>query len=85
MRRTRLARNDHPHETRFNVARKTIFVSDLSGKDIDEKKAAKVTITYADARKGQVILDVNEDEVAELASKGQKQARRGRRPKSEQG
>ena len=66
------------------MARKTIFVSDLSGEEIDEKKAAKVTITYADARKGQVTLDVNEDEVADLASKGQKQARRGRRPKIEQ-
>jgi hypothetical protein len=64
------------------MARKTIFVSDLSGDAIDEKKAAKVTITYADARKGQVVLDVNEDEIADLAAKGQRQARRGRRPKS---
>jgi len=42
-----------------------------------------LTITYSDARKGVVTLDVNEDEVADLAAKGTKQARRGRRPKSE--
>jgi 5-deoxy-D-glucuronate isomerase len=68
-------------EVEAEMARKTIFVSDLSGNEIEEKKAAKVTITYADARRGQVVLDVNEDEVADLAAKGQKQARRGRRPK----
>jgi hypothetical protein len=64
------------------VARKTIFVSDLTGKTIDEKEAATVTIRYSDARKGQVVLDVNSDEVADLAAKGTKQARRGRKPKS---
>ena len=64
------------------VARKTIIVSDLSGKEIEAKEAAKVTITYADARRGQVVLDVNADEVEELASKGTRQARRGRRPKA---
>jgi hypothetical protein len=65
------------------MARKTIFVSDLTGKEIDEKNAATVTIRYADARRGQVVLDVNAAEVDDLASKGQKQARRGRRPKSD--
>jgi hypothetical protein len=64
------------------VARKTIFVSDLTGKEIDEKNAATVTIRYADARRGQVVLDVNANEVDDLAVKGTKQARRGRRPKS---
>jgi len=44
---------------------------------------ATLTIRYADARRGQVILDVNASEVDELASKGRKQARRGRRPKAE--
>ena len=43
------------------MARKTIFVSDLTGRTIDETDAATVTIRYADARKGQVVLDVNSD------------------------
>ena len=64
------------------MARKTIFVSDLSGKTIDEKDAATVTIKYTDARRGQVVLDVNADEVADLAAKGTKQARRGRKPQA---
>jgi hypothetical protein len=64
------------------MARKTIFVSDLTGKTVDEKDAATVTIKYSDARKGQVVLDVNAGEVADLAAKGAKQARRGRRPKA---
>lgn len=65
------------------MARKTIIVSDLSGNEIEEREAAKVTITYADARRGQIVLDVNASEVEELASKGTRQARRGRRPKSD--
>ena len=64
------------------MARKTIFVSDLTGKEISERDAAKVTITYADARRGQIVLDVNASEIEELASKGAKQARRGRKPKT---
>jgi hypothetical protein len=65
------------------MARKTIFVSDLTGKEIDDRNAATLTIRYADARRGQVVLDVNADEIEELAAKGTKQARRGRRPKAE--
>jgi hypothetical protein len=64
------------------MARKTIFVSDLTGAAIDEKDAATVTIRYSDARRGQVVLDVNASEVEDLAVKGIKQARRGRRPKA---
>lgn len=63
------------------MARKVIFVSDLTGKAIDEKDAATLTIRYSDARRGQVVLDVNADEVNDLAAKGAKQARRGRKPK----
>ena len=65
------------------MARKTVLVSDLTGKDVDEKNAAQVVITYSDARRGRVVLDVNADEVEDIARKGQRQARRGRRPKSE--
>jgi hypothetical protein len=64
------------------MARRTIIVSDLTGKEIDERDAAQVVIKYADARRGQVVLDVNASEVDDLASKGTKQARRGRRPKT---
>jgi hypothetical protein len=64
------------------MARRTIFVSDLTGKTIDEKNAATVTIRYSDARRGQVALDVNAGEVDDLAAKGTKQARRGRKPKA---
>ena len=64
------------------MVRKTIYVSDLTGKAIDEKNAATVTIRYADARRGQVVLDVNADEVADIAAQGTKQARRGRKPKA---
>ena len=65
------------------MARKMIIVSDLTGKEIEAKDAAKITITYADARRGQVVLDVNASEVEEWASRGTRQARRGRRPKSD--
>jgi hypothetical protein len=63
------------------MARKTIFVSDLSGKEIEDKNAAQIIINYRDARRGRVVLDVNADEVDDLARKGTKQARRGRKPK----
>jgi hypothetical protein len=64
------------------MARKSIFVSDLTGKTINEKDAATLTIKYTDARRGQVVLDVNAGEVDDLAAKGTKQARRGRKPKA---
>ncbi len=65
------------------MARKTIVVSDISGKEVEETDAAKLTITYADARRGVVVLDVLASEVEDLASKGKRQARRGRRPKTQ--
>ena len=65
------------------MARKTVLVSDISGREIrDERDSAKVAITYGDARRGRVELDVLASEVDELASKGAKRARRGRKPKS---
>ncbi len=64
------------------MARKTIVVSDLTGKEVDEKDAAKVTIVYSDARRGQIVLDVNASEIDDLAAKGTRQARRGRKPKA---
>lgn len=67
------------------MARKTVFVSDLTGAEIGEGTGAQLIIKYQDARRGQVVLDVNADEVDDLARKGQRQARRGRRPRSETG
>ena len=64
------------------MARRTIIVSDLTGVEIDDRDAAQVVIKYADARRGQVVLDVNAREVEDLAGKGTKQARRGRKPKA---
>jgi hypothetical protein len=66
------------------MARRQIFVSDLTGKEIaDPKDGATVTITYSDARKGVVRLDVLASEIEDIASKGTAQKRRGRRPKSQ--
>ena len=65
------------------MARKTVLVSDLSGQEIgDDNDAAQVVIKYSDARKGQVVLDVLASEVDDLARKGTKTARRGRKPKA---
>jgi hypothetical protein len=66
------------------MAKKTVLVSDLTGKEIaDPKDGASVAITYNDARKGVVRLDVLASEVADFAAKGTAQKRRGRRPKGE--
>ena len=64
------------------MAKKTVFVSDLSGDEIADGAGAQVTIKFADARKGSIVLDVTDEEGAAMGVKGRKQARRGRRPKS---
>ena len=64
------------------MARKTVYVSDLSNKQIPENSGAKVRLTFTDARKGVYELDLTDREAQELADKGRKVARRGRRPKS---
>lgn len=63
------------------MARRSVFVSDLSGEQIPDGKGAKVRITFNDARKGSAELDVTDAEGEELARKGRKTARRGRRPR----
>lgn len=65
------------------MARKSVFVSDLSGEEIADGKGATVTIKFADARKGTIVLDVTDTEGEKLGEKGRKQARRGRRAKAE--
>ena len=66
------------------MARKTIFVSDFSGKEIlDEKQNATITVRYGDGRRGVVVADAHVDDavVQEIVKAGRQQARRGRRPK----
>jgi hypothetical protein len=65
------------------MARKTIRVSDLSGEEIADSAGALVTIRFDDARRGTIVLDVAAQEAETMGAKGRKQARRGRRPKSE--
>ena len=65
------------------MARKSIFVSDLSGAEIQDGKGAQVTIRFNNARKGSIVLDVTDSEAEELGQKGRRQTRRGRRPKAE--
>jgi hypothetical protein len=68
------------------MARKTITVSDFSGKEIvDPKESVQVVLRYADGRRGQVVADahVDDDVVKQVAKSGQQQARRGRKPKAE--
>jgi hypothetical protein len=62
------------------MARKTVLVSDMSGKEIPDGRGAKIRITYQDARKGAAELDVTADEADEIAKKGRRTARRGRKP-----
>jgi len=66
------------------MARKSIFVSDVSGKEIEEGKGGKLRLTFEDARRGSVEWDVdgNEPEIQSLMAKGRKVARRGRPAKS---
>jgi hypothetical protein len=64
------------------LAKRTVFVSDLSGDPIEDGKGAVISIRFADARKGTYVLDVTDEEAEELGRKGRKQARRGRKPKA---
>jgi hypothetical protein len=70
------------HEREEAMARKTVLVSDLSGKEIEDGKGAKVRITFADARSGSLELDVTADEARAMGAKGRQVTRRGRRPKN---
>ena len=66
------------------MARKTIFVSDFSQRQIpDEKQSVQVVLRYADARRGLIVADphVDDEVVKQIARVGKQQARRGRRPK----
>lgn len=64
------------------MARKTVFVSDLSGDTIEDGKAAKIRISFDDARRGAYEIDATADEAMELGRRGRQVARRGRKPKA---
>jgi hypothetical protein len=64
------------------VARKTVLVSDLSGEEIPDGDGAKVRITFTDARRGTIELDVSAEEAKAMGAKGRQVARRGRKPKT---
>jgi len=68
------------------MARKTVFVSDFSSKEIgDEKQSATVTVRFGDGRRGVVVADAHIDDpiVQDISKAGRQQARRGRRPKAD--
>lgn len=67
------------------MARKTVFVSDFSAKEIaDEKQSATITVKFGDGRRGVVVADAHiEDKIVqEITNAGRQQARRGRRPRA---
>ncbi len=64
------------------MAKKTVLVSDLSGETIAEGQGATVRIVYQDARRGVVELDVSVEDVEDIARRGRRVARRGRKPKT---
>ena len=68
------------------MARKTIFVSDFSSKEIaDDKQNATITVRFGDGRRGVVVADAHADDkiIQEIVKAGRQQARRGRRPKAQ--
>jgi len=67
------------------MAKKVIYVSDLSGKELDANSAVRVTVSFSDARRGTYVVDAaeNDADVQKLISVGTKQARRGRPRKSQ--
>jgi hypothetical protein len=67
------------------MAKKIIFVSDLSGKELDANSAVRVTVSFSHGRRGTYVVDAAEGdaEVQKLISVGTKQARRGRPRKTQ--
>jgi hypothetical protein len=64
------------------MARKTIHISDLSGKEVPDGKGATITVKFDDARKGIYVLDVTDEEGEDIGKHGRKMGRRGRKPKA---
>ena len=66
------------------MSKKTILVSDLSGKWMESQESVRITVTYGDGAKPQYVVDAHPDdpEVQRLVENGKKQARRGRQPRT---
>jgi hypothetical protein len=64
------------------AAEASFLASRLTGTEVDERDAFKLTIVRADASREQVVVDVNAAEVADLAAKETRPARRSRKPKN---
>jgi len=66
------------------MSKKTILVSDLSGKWMETRDSVRITVTYGDGAKPQYVVDAHPEdpEVKRLVENGKKQARRGRQPKT---
>ncbi len=63
------------------MARKAVFVSDFSSKEIaDDKQNATITVRFGDGRHGVVVADAHVDDkiVQDIIKAGRQQARRGR-------
>lgn len=62
------------------MAKKQVYVSDLSSEEIPEGTGASITVKFNDAKKGVRVLDVTDAEAEALGGRPVK--RRGRPPKS---
>lgn len=63
------------------MAVREVFVSDLSGEEIVNGSAAKVTIHLTSTPSKVYVLDAREDELASLLEKATAKSKRGRKPK----
>jgi hypothetical protein len=77
-----LLRLSFPPTRKGVMAKKMVFVSDLSGDPIPDGRSAKIRITFEDGRKPSFEIDATEEEANELGRKGRQVARRGRRPRA---
>lgn len=57
-------------------------VSDMSGEPIQDGYGVKVLLTFDDARRNNIELDLSEAEAAPFIEKGREIRRRGRKPGS---
>lgn len=64
------------------MAVRELFVSDLTGEEISNGSAARVTIHLASTPSKVYLLDAREEEIKDLLAKATVQTKRGRKPKT---